>query len=135
MKFAVINQKTKNIDFFHETNIESNSYFSIELDDNYDYKNNYFYDWENIIKTLKEEFDIEKNEKQKLFSEYKSNLDEIKELNAEIQEVEATAKYFPEVAEKRIDKLTKDRTDIRNRNWQIIGIAIEKFWEEVINEF
>jgi hypothetical protein len=89
-----------------------------------------YIDWEMVEWPEVKEF-----EKQKLFSEYKSNLDEIFNLNAEIQEVEATAEYFPEVAEKRIDKLTKDRTELRTRNWQIIGIAIEKFWEEIVNEF
>ena len=89
-----------------------------------------YIDWEII-----EWQEVKEFEKQKLFTEYKSNLDEIKELNAEIKEVEATAEYFPEVAEKRIDKLTKDRTDLRNRNWQIIAVAIEKFWEEIVNEF
>jgi len=55
-------------------------------------------------------------EKQKLFSEYKDNLEAIKQLNAEIQEVEATAEYFPNIAKIRIDKLTKDRTELRTKN-------------------
>jgi hypothetical protein len=66
-------------------------------------------------------------EKQKLFSEYKANLEAIKQLNAEIQEVEATAEYFPDIAEKRIDKLTKDRTELRTKNGLLIQEAIEKF--------
>jgi hypothetical protein len=74
-------------------------------------------------------------EKQKLFSEYKTNLEIIKQLNAEIQEVEATAEYFPDIAKIRIDKLTKDRTELRTKNGLLIQEAVSKFGEEVISEF
>ena len=90
----------------------------------------------NIINWEFEETEESKNfEKEKLFSEYKADLNLIKELNAEIQEVEATAEYFPDIAEKRIDKLTKDRTELRTKNGLLIQEAVSKFGEEIISEF
>jgi wobble nucleotide-excising tRNase len=89
-----------------------------------------YIDWEIV-----EWPEIKNFEKQKLFSEYKTNLGTIKQLNAEIQEVEATAEYFPDIAEKRIDKLTKDRTELRTKNGWLIQEAVSKFGEEIISEF
>jgi hypothetical protein len=89
-----------------------------------------YIDWEIVEWPEVKEF-----EKQKLFSEYNTNLEAIKQLNAEIQEVEATAEYFPDIAEKRIDKLTKDRTELRTKNGLLIQEAVSKFGEEIISEF
>ena len=89
-----------------------------------------YIDWEIV-----EWPEVKNFEKQKLFSEYKANLEIIKQLNAEIQEVEATAEYFPDIAKIRIDKLTKDRTELRTKNGLLIQEAVSKFGEEIISEF
>lgn len=123
------------ISWSSELSLSSEWYETIEIDftDEELEKLNSWYlyiDWEIVEWPEVKEF-----EKQKLFSEYKTNLEAIKQLNAEIQEVEATAEYFPDIAEKRIDKLTKDRTELRTKNGLLIQEAVSKFGEEVISEF
>lgn len=135
MRYAVINKNTNLIDFFHENEVNSNSYFSIDINEDYDYKFNYLYEDNVVKKIIKPEFDLDSIEKQNLFNKYKSNLEQIKNINSEIDEINQTSEYFPELANKRIAKLESDRTNLRSENWKILSATVDKFWEDIINEF
>jgi len=73
-------------------------------------------------------------EKQKILSEYKNNLNIIKEINSEIQEVDETSQYFPEIAQARKQILETKRTELRNSNWLLVQQWISKYWELIISE-
>ena len=92
-----------------------------------------YINWE-IIETEKYLLNINFLDKQNILKKYKDNLQMIKEINSEIQEIEATSSYFPDISNKRLLLLEERRTEFRTNNWLLVQEWIIKFWESIINE-